>query len=68
MTYSHSYGPKKNELAQMVILVLVWNFEGVGGSGKVNACSYGESFTSWNVCHSVIIKAISFLRLQSYFV
>lgn len=46
----------------MVILVLVWNFEGVGGSGKVNACSNGEPLTSCNVCHSVIIKAISFLR------
>lgn len=41
MTYSYPCGPKGNEIALVVILGLVWNFEGEVGSGKVNEC-YGE--------------------------
>lgn len=62
MTYSYPCCPKGSELTQMVILVLVWNFEGGVGNQKVNVYPYGEPLTSWNVCHSVVIKAVSFLR------
>lgn len=38
MTYMYPCGPKRNEIALVVILGLVWKFEGVEGSGKVNEC------------------------------